>query len=66
MSKVSWFDSQQAQEISLSPRNAQTGSRVHPVFYSMGTVALGVKWPGGETDHSNPSTAIPPLLHMPS
>jgi len=45
------------QDISRSPRNAQICSRVHPVLYSTSAVAMGVKWPGYETDHSTPSSA---------
>jgi hypothetical protein len=37
----------------------QTGSGVHPTSYTMGTVVLlpGVKLPGGEVDHSLPTSA---------
>jgi len=44
----------------LSPRiRVQTGSRAHPVSYSMGTGASfpGIKRPGRKADHSPASTA---------
>jgi hypothetical protein len=44
-----------------------------PIQWVLGTLSLGVKWPGCETYHSPPSSAevkndgaIPPLPHMPS
>jgi hypothetical protein len=41
-------------------QNVQTGSGAHPVHYSIGTGSpppWGVKWPGGEVNHSSPSSA---------
>jgi hypothetical protein len=39
----------------FSPHCVQTGSRVHPASYPLGTrgPSLGVQWPGHEADHSH-------------
>jgi hypothetical protein len=52
------FESRKDQEFSLL-HVVQTGSRVHPTFYTMGTGALypGVKRQGREADHLPPTIA---------